>query len=138
VDLFPLPESPALVGLAVDDVPVDSTSIWLYHKTSLRETYESRQGRHPGADDVVLINQRGELTETTRANLALRLDGRWWTPPLSSGCLPGVERGRLLDENKITERVLARADLDRAEELAVLNSLRGWRSAFLLEPARAR
>ena len=44
----------------------------------------------------ILVNRHGELTETTIANLAVRLDGTWWTPPTSSGCLPGVERGRLL------------------------------------------
>lgn len=134
-DLFPLPASPSPVTLAVDADPVDSSSLWLYHKTTLREPYDSRQLRHPGADDVVLINERGELTETTRANLVLQLDGRWWTPELSSGCLPGVERGRLIDEREISERVLTRADLDRATAIAVVSSLRGWRPAVLADPS---
>lgn len=56
-------------------------------------------------------------------------------PALSAGCLPGVERGRLLELRKITERVLTLADLRRAEEIAVLNSLRGWRSAVLTSPS---
>lgn len=134
-DVFPLPASAGPVGLVVDEEPVDSRSVWLQHKTSLREVYDSRQLRHPEADDVVLLNERGEVTETTRANLAVRLDGRWWTPPLSSGCLPGVERARLLDEQAVLERVLTSADLDRAEALAVLSSLRGWRPAFLAAPS---
>jgi para-aminobenzoate synthetase / 4-amino-4-deoxychorismate lyase len=135
VDLSALPGDGGPVALAVDDHPVDSGSAWLYHKTSLREPYDTRRLRHPEADDVVLINERGELTETSRANLALRLDGQWWTPALSAGCLPGVERGRLLELRKITERVLTPADLRRAEEIAVLNSLRGWRSAVLTSPS---
>lgn len=130
VERFALPaDGGALVGLVVDDVPVDSGSVWLYHKTSLREPYESRSRRHPEADDVILVNERDELTETARANLALHLDGRWWTPALESGCLPGVERGRLLALGTLAERVLLVADLDRAEEVAVVNSLRGWRPA---------
>jgi para-aminobenzoate synthetase/4-amino-4-deoxychorismate lyase len=117
------------VTLAVDDRPVDSASPWLRHKTTRRDVYRSCAERHPGADDVVLVNERGEVTETTIANLAVRLEGTWWTPPVSSGCLPGVERGRLLDLGVLHERVLSVGDLADAEELAVVSSLRGWRGA---------
>ncbi|WP_138758868.1 aminodeoxychorismate synthase component I [Modestobacter altitudinis] len=123
---------PGPVGLVVDHEPVDADSPWLQHKTTRRDPYRTRALRHPEADDVVLVNQRGELTETTIANLAVRLDGRWWTPPTSSGCLPGVERGRLLDLGRLHERVLHVEDLVLAEELAVLSSLRGWRAARLV------
>ena len=68
-------------------------SPWLQHKTTGRDVYLTRALRHPEADDVVLVNQRGELTETTTANLAVQLDGRWWTPPTTSGCLPGGRAG---------------------------------------------
>jgi para-aminobenzoate synthetase / 4-amino-4-deoxychorismate lyase len=78
-----------------------------------------------------MINERAKLTEVTRANLAVRLEGRWWTPSLSSGCLPGVERARLLDLGRLSERVLHLTDLDRAEGIAVLSSLRGCRPAVL-------
>jgi para-aminobenzoate synthetase/4-amino-4-deoxychorismate lyase len=71
------------------------------------------------------------VTETTIANLAVRLEGRWWTPPLSAGCLPGVERGRLLETGRLRERTLTVADLRRADNLAVVSSLRGWRPAIL-------
>jgi para-aminobenzoate synthetase / 4-amino-4-deoxychorismate lyase len=131
VDVAPLPAASGPVTLAVDHEPVDSASPWLCHKTTQREVYESRQRRHPHAADVVMVNERGELTEVTRANLALRLDGRWWTPPTSSGCLPGVERGRLIDRGTLTERVLSPDDLHRASGIAVLSSLRGWRPAVL-------
>ncbi len=76
-----------------------------------------------------MVNTRGGLTEVTRATLALRLDGRWWTPPLDSGCLPGVERARLLGAGRLRERVLHVADVERAGGVAVLSSLRGWRAA---------
>ena len=131
------PVLPAPVRLVVDHEPVDAASPWLQHKTTRRDVYRVRAQRHPEADDVVLVNQRGEVTETTIANLAVRLDGRWWTPPTSSGCLPGVERGRLLDSGRLRERVLHVDDLAVAEELAVLSSLRGWRAAQLVPgPAR--
>jgi para-aminobenzoate synthetase/4-amino-4-deoxychorismate lyase len=136
VEVGALPEPAGRrVRLVVDDDPVDSASPWLQHKTTRREPYVSRALRHPEADDVVLVNDRGELTETTIANLAVRLDGRWWTPPTTSGCLPGVERARLLDAGRLHERVLRVEDLAAAERLAVLNSLRGWREAELLSHA---
>jgi para-aminobenzoate synthetase/4-amino-4-deoxychorismate lyase len=126
------PVAPLPVRLALDDDPVDAASPWLQHKSTRRDVYLTRALRHPEADDVVLVNQYGELTETTTANLALQLGGRWWTPPTTSGCLPGVERARLLQLGRLHERVLTIGDLRHAEQVAVLNSLRGWRPAALL------
>lgn len=135
VEIGPLPEGTGdPVSLAVDFDPVDSSQRWLYHKTTRREVYATRAARHPDADDVVLVNERGEITETTIASLAVRLDGSWWTPPVTSGCLPGIERGRLLDAGRLAERAMTPEDLHRAEGLAVVSSLRGWRPAGLSGP----
>jgi len=120
------------VRLALDPEPVDSSQRWLFHKTTRRDVYTHRTTRHPGADDVVLVNERSEVTETTIANLAVHLDGIWWTPPLAAGCLPGVERERLLELGRLQERTLSCGDLENAEGLAVLSSLRGWGSAVLI------
>ena len=67
----------------------------------------------------------------------MKVDGTWCTPPPESGCLPGVERARLLDLGILHERVLRRTDLDTARGLAVISSLRGWRDARLLTAAGA-
>jgi para-aminobenzoate synthetase/4-amino-4-deoxychorismate lyase len=132
VDLGPLPPPPAApVRLAVDPEPVDGDQSWRRHKTTRRDVFRVRAERHPDADDVVLVNRHGQVTETTIANLAVCLDGRWWTPPLTAGCLPGVARGRLLEAGRLAERELTPADLRRADDLAVVSSLRGWRSAVL-------
>ncbi|MGY1841515.1 MULTISPECIES: aminodeoxychorismate synthase component I [unclassified Modestobacter] len=134
VELADLP-APAAgpVRLVVDPEPVDSASRWLQHKTTRRDVYTVRAARHPEADDVVLVNERGEVTETTVASLAVRIGGAWFTPPVDSGCLPGVERGRLLAQGLLRERVLRVADLAGAEELALVSSLRGWRPAVLID-----
>ncbi|WP_328842708.1 aminodeoxychorismate synthase component I [Streptomyces sp. NBC_00258] len=129
-DLEPVIARPVL--LAVDDEPVDRRSAWLQHKTTRRDPYLTRTLRHPDADDVVLVNEDGDITETTVATLAVRLGGRWWTPPTSSGCLPGVERARLLDLGRLQERRLHVRDLREAEAIAVVSSLQGWRQALLL------
>lgn len=100
--------------------------------TSRRRPFTTRLARHPEADDVLLVNEYGELTGACTANLAVRLDGVWWTPPLGSGCFPGVERARLVDTHQLGERPLRRQDLARAEAVALVSSLRGWRSATVL------
>jgi para-aminobenzoate synthetase / 4-amino-4-deoxychorismate lyase len=128
--LPPAPEGP--VRLVVDPEPVDGESLWLRHKTTRRTVYSARAERHPEADDVVLVDRHGRVTETTIANLAVHLDGRWWTPPLATGLLPGVERGRLVQLGQLAERDLTPDDLRRADGLAVVSSLRGWRPAVLL------
>ncbi len=121
------------VRLAIDDGPVDSQSPMLFHKTTERALYLSRRRRHPDADDVVLVNERGECTEVTTANLAVLIGSVWLTPPVSAGCLPGIERARLIERGELTEATLRPEDLVAAEELAVVNSLRGWRKAVLVD-----
>ncbi|HEV2427689.1 MAG TPA: chorismate-binding protein [Acidimicrobiales bacterium] len=123
--------------LAVDDVPVSSADPRLFHKTTDRRLYDDRRRRHPGVDDVVLVNERGECTESLTSNLAVRLAGEWLTPPLDSGCLPGVERARLVAEGRLVERVVTVAQLRAADGLAVVNSLRGWRPARLVDAGAA-
>ncbi len=133
VELAPMPSPPDRpVTLAVDHEPVDSADVRLFHKTTWRSIYEVRAARHREADDVVLVNERGQVTETTIANLALWLEGRWWTPPLEAGCLPGVERARLIEAGELTERSLTLGDLQHASGIALVSSLRGWREARLL------
>jgi para-aminobenzoate synthetase / 4-amino-4-deoxychorismate lyase len=123
------PPAGAPVRVAVSDEPVDSAEVLLYHKTTHRAPYDRRRAARPDVDDVLLVNERGELTESTIASLVLRLDGALWTPPLASGLLPGVFRAALLARGEVRERVLHPGDLDRAEEVWLVNSVRGWRRA---------
>jgi len=132
VEASPMPGRPeGPVSLAIDEQPVDDRDPMLFHKTTLRRAYEEAEARHPEADDVLLVNRRGEITESTIANVAVRLGGRWWTPPLESGLLPGVERAAALATGRVQERVISGRDVRRAEGLALLSSVRGWRPAKL-------
>jgi para-aminobenzoate synthetase / 4-amino-4-deoxychorismate lyase len=119
------------VRLAIDDEPVCSESIMLFHKTTWRDTYTKRGRKFPHADDVVMVNERGECTETTIANVAARFGAHWFTPPLTSGLLPGIGRARLVETGTWVERTLRPDDLRAADELAVVNSLRGLQPATL-------
>jgi para-aminobenzoate synthetase/4-amino-4-deoxychorismate lyase len=126
----PVPDR--VVRLAVDDEPVDPDDIWLFHKTTRRQPYERRKDKHPDVDDVILVNTRGEVTESTIANLAVRLDGRWVTPPLGAGLLPGTYRTVLLREGTLIEWRVRVSDLVEAEEIALVSSVRGWRPAEIV------
>ena len=123
--------SPLRVALA--DQPVDSNDPYLYHKTTQRAVYERALASRPGCDDVLLWNERGEITESTRANLVLRLDGELVTPPISSGLLAGTFRAELLSQGVLREQVLRAPDLARAENVYLINSVRRWMSAKLAD-----
>jgi para-aminobenzoate synthetase / 4-amino-4-deoxychorismate lyase len=126
-----LPESSGPVELVVDDRPVDRDDPFLYHKTTIRGVYDETRSRHPEADDVVLWNDAGEITETTIGNLAVRLDGAWVTPPVRRGLLAGTERASRLATGELAEMVVTLDQLEQATGLARLNSVRGWQTARL-------
>lgn len=124
--LAPLQEP---VRLLLADDPVDADNLFLRHKTSIRSRYDAawKAAESVGAFDTLFFNARGELTEGGRSNVFVRVKGRWYTPPLSAGVLPGVMRGVLLDDpawNAI-EVPITRETLLRAQEIVVCNALRG-------------
>jgi para-aminobenzoate synthetase/4-amino-4-deoxychorismate lyase len=114
------------VRVAVAEEPVDSRDVFLRHKTSRRDVYERALAAHPEADDVLLWNERRELTETCAANVVLEIEGRRLTPHVSSGLLPGTFRANLLERGEIEEAVLPLDSLDRASALFLINSVRKW------------
>jgi para-aminobenzoate synthetase/4-amino-4-deoxychorismate lyase len=122
-------EGPARVGLAA--APVASDDVFLYHKTTHREVYKAARAGRPDCDDVILWNERGEITEATTANVVARLDGALLTPPVDSGLLAGTLRAELVDRRTIGERVITREELAEAEEVFLINSVRGWRQAVV-------
>jgi para-aminobenzoate synthetase/4-amino-4-deoxychorismate lyase len=129
-DMPPAAEGP--VRVAIDDERMDPGDVWLFHKTTRRAPYERRRERRPDVDDVLLVNSRGEVTESTIANVAARIDGRWVTPPLDAGLLPGCYRAVLVREARLTERRVTIEELRTAPEIALVSSVRGWRPAILV------
>jgi branched-chain amino acid aminotransferase len=83
-----------------------------------------------GLDEVVLLNERGEVAECTSANIFVAQGGCIYTPPLDSGCLPGVTRAVLLEEIRpasglrVSEKLLLPADLESAEEVFITSTTR--------------
>jgi para-aminobenzoate synthetase / 4-amino-4-deoxychorismate lyase len=128
----PQPSAPGSVRVAIHPRPVDPSDVWLYHKTTLRGPYERRRDDRPEVDDVLLVNTRGEVTESTIANVAIKLEKAWFTPPLGSGLLAGTYRAVLLREGRLRERSIWVEELGDASGLALISSVRGWRAAVLV------
>ena len=112
------------VGFAVE--PVDSRDVFLYHKTTHREVYTQACAARPDCDDVLLWNERGEITESSTANMVIEArDGRY-TPPVSSGLLAGTYRAQLLESGQIREAVLTKRDVQAAQAIFLINAVRKW------------
>ena len=130
---FALAPTRAPVRVRLADRPlVGSDGEFVRFKTTHRAHYDALAPTDAAVFDTLLWNERGELTEFTRGNVALRIDGRWLTPAAKCGLLPGIARARLLREGAIEEAVLSREDLARANGRGVLQQpagLAGCRSS---------
>jgi len=120
------PETDQQVRLATS--PVDSSDRFLFHKTTLRD-FTSK--------DRIYWNERGEITESSIANIVVPIDGQLYTPPITSGLLAGTFRNHLLALGKIRERVISIEELQNAEEFFLINSVRKWvRGSFSRKGAK--
>ncbi len=113
-DVTPVELLPEMKPVTLATEPVDSSDRFLFHKTTLRR----------GGDDVIFWNERGEVTESSIANVVVPIDGELFTPPIECGLLPGVFRNHLLAEGKISERVITVEEFRNAKEFFLINSVR--------------
>lgn len=130
----PMPEA-TVWRLKIAKTRLQSEDSLFRHKTTRREPYEAARAEFTKdeADEVILLNERGEVCEGTITNIfAEAADGMLLTPPLTSGLLPGVLRAELIRERKARGEVLKLDDL-RHRKLFVGNSLRGLIPAELVE-----
>lgn len=104
-------------------------SEFVRHKTTRRDHYAAFAPSTPGVFDTVLWNEAGEITEGTFGNVAALVNGRWVTPPLACGLLPGIGRAVALRDGRVTEAVLRVQDMRAVQAWAFINSLRGWLDA---------
>lgn len=120
-----MPPNPAFWHVEISDFRLESDDPWLRIKTSHRPVYDAaRAAMSIGMDEMILLNEHGEICEGTITNLFLRRDGRLLTPPLCCGLLPGVLRASLLASGEAVEHRLTLDDLDDGE-LFMGNALRG-------------
>jgi para-aminobenzoate synthetase/4-amino-4-deoxychorismate lyase len=120
------------VKLGICCTPVDSTNIFLYHKTTNRQVYEIAKAAFPDCDDVLLWNERGEITETCIGNIVVDLNGELLTPPVKCGLLAGTFRANLLEKCKIGEEIITLEMLKYSHRIYIINSVQKWRQAVLI------
>ena len=135
LEAHPLLPTPTPVRLQLAREPLANAVAhgdWVRFKTTRREHYAALQPAEASVFDTVLFSEGGELTEATRGNIAALLDGRWVTPPLHCGLLPGVGRHVHIQQGRLAEQVIRLGDVPRAQGWAFVNSLRGWLEAELI------
>jgi para-aminobenzoate synthetase/4-amino-4-deoxychorismate lyase len=88
--------------------------------------YESRRAERLDVFDVLLRNERGEVTEFTRGNIVIERDDARWTTPVRCGLLAGTFRQQLLNDGVARERVLYEADVRAATRVWFINGVRKW------------
>src|SRR6516164_10290791 len=138
-----LPTRDTVWRFVISDQRVDEKDPLFFHKTTRRQFFDremERQKAQTSCDEVVFLNKKGELTEGTRTNLFIEIDGRLFTPALTCGLLPGTLRDELLDLPRAaaSEAVLVPQDLLDADRIYLGNSVRGLVRAELMQPARER
>ncbi len=119
-------------SVAFADAPVDPNDPFVLHKTTHRVVYDVARRTRPDVDDVLLWNGRGEVTESTIANVVAEIGGVRFTPPVACGLLSGVFRAELVESGAVREQILTKADIVHASRVWLVNSVREWVAAKLV------
>jgi para-aminobenzoate synthetase/4-amino-4-deoxychorismate lyase len=133
-----LPEKNSRFRFVISEKRTDSRDPFFYHKTTKRSLYDREHARlhaETGCDEVLFMNERGELAEGSRTSLFLQRDGELLTPPIEAGILDGVLRRELLESEtrRVGEATLLPDDLEKAEAVYLGNSVRGLLKAEPIE-----
>jgi branched-chain amino acid aminotransferase len=113
---------PARLGIDPDSNRNKSISIKSYpyeHRLALLE-----QAKQSGFDEIICMNDRDEVTEGAVSNFLFRINGKWVTTPLSSGVLPGVQRGIVIERCGVSVKQILKSDLDSVDAAFVISSLK--------------
>ncbi len=127
-------EQPEMGRITVSGVRVWSDNRFLRHKTTRRRFYDEQyeQALPQGYQDVIFLNERGEITEGTISNVFIEKDGGRFTPPVACGLLPGIYRRHLLETKAAEEKVLRMEDLTSADAVYICNAVRGCRKVTVV------
>jgi branched-chain amino acid aminotransferase len=126
IDAEPTARPTSAISLALTSWQVDRSSPLRGLKTTAYVDYSmaTREARSAGFDDALLANNAGDLCETATANVFYVLDGVLFTPPESTGCLPGIARALITELCDVVEETAPTSVLEQASEVFVTSSLR--------------
>jgi len=123
---FQSSDNPPPLKVCLAKEPVNSGNVFLFHKTTHRDVYNSAREGFLNYDDILLYNEKDELTEFTIGNLIVEMDGKLYTPPISCGVLAGTFRAHLLETGQVEERVIHIDELKKCKKFFFVNSVRKW------------
>ncbi len=134
-EVLPIEETPKQTKkVLLATTPIDRENVFLYHKTTERSMFDSfRRALNDEIFDVLLWNEKREITEFTIGNIVVELDGKLYTPPVQCGLLPGTFRQQLLDTGTIKEATITIDTLKNATNLWLINSVRKWVPVEIIE-----
>jgi len=116
--------------------PIYSNTVHLYHKTTARTFLDEpcrAYKEKTGCDEVVFLNERGEVTQGSYMNIFVQqVDGTYLTPPVSAGLLPGTFRAEFMATHEVIEKTLFPSDITAAKAVYLGNSVRGLLPAVLI------
>jgi para-aminobenzoate synthetase/4-amino-4-deoxychorismate lyase len=128
VEISYLPFINEQVSVIISQNKINTSDQFRYFKTSNRKLYDNEylSCNSNGMDEVLFLNEKGELSEGSRTNLFLRKGDEWLTPPIQSGLLAGIYRKYFLVTNPNSyEKILKIEDLMQADELVLTNTIKG-------------
>ncbi len=128
-------EQAGMGKVMVSAIRVSSGDRFLRHKTTCRQLYDQQyeQALGRGYEEVLFLNERGEVTEGAISNVFIEKEGQWFTPPVACGLLPGTYRRHLLETKPAAaERSLHLEDLASADAVYICNAVRGCRQVTVV------
>lgn len=134
----PLNHVPWRGRLLLASESVSSQDVFTHHKTTNRAIYDRQleSARIAGFDEVMFLNEHAAITECAISNIFFHIAGKWLTPALTCGVLPGVFRSTLLNSlEPVTECELCLEDIQGADRILVCNAVRGARLVKQIENA---
>lgn len=113
--------------LTISKVKRNSTSLLSYIKSTcyIENLIEKENAKKMGYDDVLFLNEKGYVTETSCANIFVVKNNEIFTPKVEDGLLEGIIRRKIIENFKVKERSITLEELKNSDEVIITNSLMG-------------
>lgn len=113
--------------ISVSKVLRNSTSLMTYHKTFnyYENIIEKKKAKENGFDEVIFLNEKGEVSEGAVSNIFFIKDNEIYTPKVSSGLLNGTMREYIIENYNVREKDICQKDLKDFDSAFISNSLMG-------------
>lgn len=120
--------------IRISDKKINSSNEFIYHKTTHRPWYKDSPEKLAAGIiyDEIFFNEKGELTEGSRTNVIVEIEGKLYTPPIYCGLLNGIERQKMIDKGLCSEKIITIDTLKNADSIYCVNSVRGMQKVELI------